>query len=82
MPGLMVEGFQLMVYTRGERGHRPHVHVLKAEFSCTIRLDPDLTVYDPKMRGRDIRRARELVAANFTRLLIWWNHYNETLPPG
>jgi hypothetical protein len=82
MPGIRVEGFRLMINTRDERGHRPHVHVIKAEFSCKIRLDPTLTAYEPRMRSRDIQSARELVATNFAILMNWWNQYNETLPPG
>src|ERR1700680_2419945 len=85
MPGIQAIGFRLIVRTRGERGHVPHVHVERAEFRCTIVLDAELTPYDIHMRPRHVARARRLVKANFPRLQEWWNLYNgegEVVPSG
>lgn len=46
MPGIETEGFRLAVNTRDERGHKPHVHVIKAVTKCKIVLDTSLEAYD------------------------------------
>jgi hypothetical protein len=77
MPSLRVEGFRLIVNTRGERGHQPHVHVIKGGTRVVITLDEWLTPYGPRgMTMRDIARARELVADNLDRLMEWWMYFN------
>lgn len=76
MPGLHADGFLLLIHIRGEKGHRPHVHVEKAEHQCTILLDDALTPYDVFMRPPDVARARRLVSANRLRLQEWWDLYN------
>jgi len=73
MPALEVEGFRLIVNSRDERGHRPHVHVVKAGTKVLVRLDASLTPYGlVRMSRRDVARARELVAEHFDRLTQWW----------
>jgi hypothetical protein len=69
MPGLELEGFRIVVNTRDERGHRPHVHVIKSGGKCKITLDTDLTPYDIRMPKPDVRRARELVGLHFGTLV-------------
>lgn len=77
MPRIEVEGFRLSVYTRDERGHRPHVHVSKAGVKVQILLDASLAPYNAQgMKSRDIARARELVGAHFGKLMRWWEQYN------
>jgi len=66
--GLQIEGFRIVVNTRDERGHRPHVHVIKGAAKCKVILDSELTPYDIRMSKRDVRRARELVGL--------WEAYN------
>ena len=77
MPGFELEGFRFAINTRAERGHFPHVHVIKDRTKCKIRLSTALEVYDVvKMRRADMTRARELVAKNYGRLMRLWNQYN------
>ena len=76
MPGIEVEGFRILVNTRDERGHRPHVHVIRANYKCKIVLDAELTPYDTRMPKRYVKRARELVAEHFDELATLWKKYN------
>jgi hypothetical protein len=39
MPGIEAEGFRIVVNTRDERGHKPHVHVIKGREKCKIILE-------------------------------------------
>lgn len=69
MPKISIEGFDLIVNTRDERGHRPHVHVLKAGGKVQIMLDASLAPYRLyRMSRRDVTRARELVGEHFEKL--------------
>ncbi len=77
VPTLEVEGFRLTVNSRDERGHKPHVHVIKGGTKVLIALDPSLTPYRLKdMSRRDVARARELVADHFVELMEWWMKFN------
>lgn len=77
MPTLEVEGFHLTVNSRDERGHKPHVHVIKGGTKVLITLDAGLTPYRLKgMSKRDVARARELVADRFGELMEWWIRFN------
>lgn len=77
VPGIEVEGFRLAINTRDERGHKPHVHVIKAGAKCKIVLDATLEPYDiVAMKKPDVARARELVAEHFGKLMDWWVKYN------
>ena len=72
MPTLEVEGFRLTVNSRDERGHKPHVHVIKAGTKVLVTLDTSLTPYRLSgMSRRDVVRARELVAEHFDQLMNW-----------
>jgi hypothetical protein len=76
MPGIEVEGYRIVVNTRDERGHKPHVHVIKAGEKCKIQLDEVATPYDIRMSKRNVRRARELVAEHFGELVRLWEIFN------
>lgn len=77
VPSIRREGFRLIVNTRDERGHEPHAHVVKGRTKVKVMLDASLTPYESKgMKKADIARARELVGANFGKLMTWWEHYN------
>ena len=77
MPSIEVEGFRLTVNTRDERGHGPHVHVIKAGTKVCIALDASLSPYRlVGMKKRDIARARELVGEHFGQLMQWWVKFN------
>lgn len=76
MPGIEIDGFRIIVNTRDERGHRPHVHVVKARSKCKILLNATLTPYDIRMSKRDVNHARTLIAARFGCLLGLWEKYN------
>lgn len=71
-----MRGFLLVVNTRGERGHRPHVHVLRGREKCKIMLDELLTPYDSRMSHRSMRIARQLVGEHFVVLWNLWEKYN------
>jgi hypothetical protein len=74
VPSTRREGFRLIVNTRDERGHKPHAHVVKGGTKVKVTLDASLTAYEPKgMKKADIVRARELVGANFGKLMTWWD---------
>jgi len=63
MPTVLQEdGFDVMIYTHD---HEPkHVHVFRAEGEITINLE-DLSVRSSyEMKGKDARRAQEIVAEN------------------
>lgn len=77
VPGMELEGFRIVVNTRDERGHRPHVHAIKGKAKCKIVLTRSLAPYDiVRMTAKDVRRARELVADNFGFFLDLWERYN------
>ena len=77
MPKIAVEGFDLIVNTRDERGHKPHVHVIKAGGKVQVLLDASLIPYKPYgISRRDVTRARELVGEHFEQLMGWWEKYN------
>jgi hypothetical protein len=62
VPKIAVEGFDLIVNTRDERGHKPHVHILKAGGKLQVLLDASLMPYKTyRISRRDVTRARELV---------------------
>ena len=72
MPKPTIEGFDLIVNTRDERGHKPHVHVLKAGGKVQILLGATLQPCKlSRMSRRDVTRARELVGEHFDVLLGW-----------
>ena len=73
MPTLEIEGFRLTVNSRDERGHNPHVHVIKAGSKVLVTLDAALTPYRAVgIKRKIIARARELVGENFGQLIEWW----------
>lgn len=76
MPGIEVEGFRIVVNTRDERGHKPHVHVIKDHEKCKIILDASLEPYDIRMSRRNVARARELVGDHFGKLVRLWEKFN------
>jgi hypothetical protein len=77
VPEITVEGFDLIVNTRDERGHKPHAHVLKAGGKVQVLLDATLMPYKAYgISSRDVARSRELVGEHFEKLMGWWEKYN------
>jgi len=76
LPTTEFAGFRIIVNTRGERGHKPHVHVTKGRAKCKILLDSSLTPYDIRMPTRHVKRARELVGDHFDYFIKLWEMYN------
>jgi hypothetical protein len=76
VPGIEAEGFRIVVNTRDERGHKPHVHVIKDREKCKIILDATLQPYDIRMTKQHVRRARELVGDHFGELVRLWEKFN------
>ena len=76
MPGIEIEGFRIIVNTRDERGHRPHVHVIRDREKCTILLDASLEPYNIRMSRQNVKRARELVGGHFGKLVRLWEKFN------
>lgn len=74
MPSFLAGGFRLNIFTRDEKGHRPHCHVRYGSAKVTIRLDPTFEAYDVAgMKGKDVERARALVATHYWRLRQLWD---------
>ncbi len=77
MPGKEFAGFRIVVNTRDERGHKPHVHVIKARAKCKIVLNRSLTPYDiVRMSMRDVQKAREIVGEHFGYFIGLWEKFN------
>jgi hypothetical protein len=77
VPTLEVAGFRLTINSRDERGHKPHVHVIKGGAKVVITLDSSLTPYRLKgMKKSDVARARQLVGEHFGQLMDWWEAFN------
>jgi hypothetical protein len=78
MPSFRVDGFKLIVNTRGEKGHRPHCHVEYAGAWVVVRLDVTFKTYDAVgMKAKDVKRARDLVVAHYGRLRQIWEEMVE-----
>jgi protein tyrosine phosphatase (PTP) superfamily phosphohydrolase (DUF442 family) len=77
LPRLFSHGFRLIINARDERGHTPHVHVVKARTKVVISLDASFRPYKIKGMSRpDVARARELVAEHLDQLMEWWTEFN------
>jgi len=77
VPTLEIDGYRLTINSRDERGHKPHVHVIKAGSKVLICLDSALRPYRAVgMTRKEIARARELVGQNFGKLMKWWIEFN------
>ena len=55
MPRRVIDRFEIRIYTRGERGHRPHVHARGNSGEIVVLLDP---VSERENRGMKIGEAR------------------------
>lgn len=76
MPGIEVEGFRIVVNTRDERGHKPHVHVIKDRENCKSSWTLHSNLMTFVCRGKNVRRARELVGDHFAKLARLWEEFN------
>jgi hypothetical protein len=65
------------VYTRSERGHRPHVHVFYGGAEVVIFIGPrSLVRENAGMKRKDIREAQLLVSEHHVELMTLWIEYN------
>jgi hypothetical protein len=72
VPKRVIDGFIVWVYTRDERGHRPHVHVFGNSGELVVWLDP-LSVREKRgMTNSEARRAFRAVADHLDELLEFW----------
>jgi hypothetical protein len=77
MPKVVADGFNMVVYIRGERGHRPHVHVWKGDDEAVFLLTPKVALRERSgMKTNDLRRAQRAVADHFDELLAIWEKYH------
>ena len=77
MPQRRYGRFQVWVYTRNERGHRPYVHVFVAEGEITIFIDDVIEVRSIFNISRvDARKALEIVRKHSSELRDLWSQYN------
>jgi len=78
MPSRRYGRFIVRIYTRSERGHRPHVHVFTAGAEVVIFVSPNAEVRENPgaMRPADVRAAQRIVAEAYDDLLDLWNCYN------
>lgn len=77
MPQRRYGKFKVWVYTRNERGHRPHVHVFGGGGKVVIYIDGDIEVRSIEgMSKNDTRKALETVAEHVEELLALWRDYH------
>ena len=76
MPKRIIDGFVIWVYTRDERGHRPHVHVSGNSGGLVVWLDPLSIRGKGGMKNQEARRAFRSVAEHRDELLALWRRYH------
>ena len=76
MPKCVIDGFEIYVYLRGERGHRPHVHVFGTSGELVVWLDLVSIREKRGMKANDARRALRAVDDHRDELLELWRHYH------
>ena len=77
VPKVVIQGFAIWIYTRDERGHRPHVHVLGSDGEVVIVLSDPVCVREARgMKLNEVRRALAVVAENRDQLLFIWSQFN------
>ena len=77
VPTVLIAGFEIRMYTRDERGHRPHVHVLGNSGEIVVLLsDPVCKRSKHSMELSEARRALRIVAEHRDELLSLWTKYN------
>jgi hypothetical protein len=78
VPKVVIAGFAIWVYTRNERGHRPHVHVFGNSGELVVVLSDPVTVRDKRgMQLSEARRALRVVGEHRDELLALWRQYND-----
>ncbi len=69
--------FEVWVYTRNERGHRPHVHVFVGGGKIVIFIEGGIEVRSiVGMSKADASKALETVTEHVEELLALWREYN------
>jgi hypothetical protein len=77
MPQRRYGKFQVWIYTRNERGHRPHVHVIAGRGRASIFIEDGIEIRKiAGMSKTDVRQALEIVAEHADELLALWREYN------
>ncbi len=79
MPRRQFGRFEIWVYTRNERGHRPHVHVFYAGAEVVIIIGSRAEVRENPggaMKPKDVRDAQAIVSAHHVELMELWRSYN------
>jgi hypothetical protein len=78
MPQRRIGKFEVWVYTRNEKGHRPHVHIFFGGAEVVIFIGPQAEVRENRghMKIKDVREAQHAVAEHSDELLRIWRKYN------
>ena len=77
MPQRRYGKFHVWIYTRNERGHRPHVHVLVGDGKISIYIDGPIEVRAVDgLSKAEARKAFEVVAEHADELLALWRRYH------
>ena len=76
VPKCVIDGFEIYVHLRGERGHRPHVHVFGNSGELVVWLDPVSIREKRGMKNNEARRALRAVDGHRAELLELWEHYH------
>ena len=78
MPQRRFGKFEVWVYSRNERGHRPHAHVFYGGAEVVIFIGPRAEVRENPgaMKIKDVREAQIVVAEHHAELLKLWRQYN------
>jgi hypothetical protein len=76
MPKRTIGGFEIYIYLRDERGHRPHVHVFGGTGELVVWLDPVRERANRGMKMSETRRALRIVREHRGELLELWRQYH------
>ncbi len=76
VPKRVIGGFEIWIYTRNERGHRPHVHVFGNSGELVVFLDPVSIREKRGMTKSQGRRAFRVVEQHRDELLELWRHFH------
>lgn len=76
MPTYILDGFEVMIYTRSEAGHRPHVHVFYGDGELVVLLSPLDERDNRGMKVSDARKVMGVIKKYREFLLKEWDKYH------
>lgn len=76
MPSIRIAGFLIVLRTRDEWGHLPHVHVFRDGGELVVQLRLLSIRENNGMKEHDARRAMKVVGEINDQLLSMWEKYH------